>query len=245
MQTWVLILPGVLLAALLVAAVAVKRRDLPAGTVTRRRPKHTPAARQQGDPPPLLGPLVTHVSFINLDTRKDRLEIIGASMVSLRERRAQRFAAIRQTPGFMGCTRSHLGVLDRYLETRPTRGFVAIFEDDWMFVRTPETPPEVVMRLPDCRVLMLSMNARETEPTALTGVVRVRKAMCCSGYLVRHDFAQAVRDCFQKALDMKRPIDVIWFELQRQGGFYAYDPPMGIQAPSFSDITGRNVNYGV
>ena len=147
----------------------------------------------------------------------------------------------------MGCTKSHLGVLDRYIATQPTAGFAAVFEDDWSMTGTPEqlALARSVLEWPDCRVLLLAMNPLETEPTGAPGVVRVRKAMSTSAYLVRHDYAPVLRAVFQKALEAKRPLDVIWFELQAQGGFYALDPPLGVQAPSYSDIVNRNVNYGV
>lgn len=191
---------------------------------------------------------VTSVHYINLDDRPDRLEIINPSLEVLGEtKRAQRFAAIRATPGFMGCTQSHIGVLDRYIASNPTTGFVAIFEDDWKFVGTPAQRDLVLTALEWDRlnVLLLSMNPVEVEPTATPGIVQVHKAMCCSGYLVRHNYAPVIRACFQTALDTKQPIDIEWFKLQANGGFYALSPPLGIQAPSYSDIVNREVEYGL
>lgn len=192
------------------------------------------------------------VVYINLDRRTDRraqiegvLETLGIS--------GERFAAIPHEYGIYGCGRSHLAVL-RMARDRGWRN-VLIFEDDF----EPVVPAEKFWRVvregmaevSDWTVFMLTYNPLQIEECSAE-VNKMIHARTASAYCVRAEIYDELIRLYEWALprllserNLSFANDEIWRILQQEGGWYGPVKQIGRQRPSWSDIQGEFVDYGV
>lgn len=195
---------------------------------------------------------INHAMYINLDRRVDRREQIEAEMERLGIP-CQRFAAV--PTGGIGCMQSHIEVLRLALE----RGYehILVLEDDFQAVVDPDTFRSLVMGVLESGleydVLMLSHNIQRSEPGPRAELVRVLEAQTASGYLVHGSYIQKLLSIFEENLPLFKSSgahwiyanDQIWKRLQPLDRWYAFEPRLGIQRESYSDLAGHVVNYGV
>ena len=166
-------------------------------------------------------------------------------------------------PGKIGVKLSHLHALDAAMESRFEA--VAIFEDDFAWL--PHTDPEFVnhsirlvqSKFQDWQVIFLSANIQQqkiVQPKLSTRLNRYTSskvyfaldAQGAHGYVVRRDAIASIRESFASCDVTARrevAIDQCWKILQRSGRWLVFDPQLGTQAPSYSDIELTDVNYGI
>jgi len=164
--------------------------------------------------------------------------------------------------GQLGCQRGHLAAIEKAMADK--RPYAAIFEDDfrWHPWVKPSEVGKIVTALmnkfPDWDAIGLSLNIEYEEPAGtldvdcLDGkkcqVMRVLQAQAPSGYILRDTIYKQVHHRFSEGYCNVResyPImtDYCWKGLQHYHKFYAFEPQMGTQAASFSDIEHTHVNY--
>lgn len=189
--------------------------------------------------------------YINLDRREDRraefedeCKRIGITV--------ERFSAIEQNPGFIGCTLSHIAVLK---EAR-ARGLknVLIFEDDFTFLVDKETFNSNLQSFFDLNidydVLMLGYKLNQSEPfNDLIGRVKMAETTSC--YLVHNRFYDRLIDVLES--DVKKLIsthkhwlyivDQSWKKLQPEAQWFYFTTRIGKQRAGFSDLKGAVVDY--
>ena len=191
--------------------------------------------------------------YINLDRRTDRraeiegeLQCMGIS--------GERFPAIENPDGAIGCMMSHLKVLELAKE----RGYpnVLILEDDLTFLVGKEELWKVLDSAVqetdgNYEVIMLSYNIRESTPFS-PNLLAIQYAGTASGYIVHSDFYTTLINLTRWALEKYWETgykglfayDVAWSRIQGNRWF-ATSKRIGIQRPSFSDIEGRHTDYKV
>jgi hypothetical protein len=201
---------------------------------------------------------------INLASRSDRwtecLQNQAARGFDLDDiRRAE--ACLEGSFGALGCARSHVKWLTRYL-TETTSPFCMILEDDFDF---RISKAEFAQGLADVRdkvlgwdVLLLAGTVVVSTPTPVPHLNRVFEAQSASGYIVRRAYVPTLLGCFLEAIlgleryrafDPRRlildrfSIDQAWKRLQRGDNWFIFTPGVGFQRPSFSDIEGKMVDY--
>lgn len=187
--------------------------------------------------------------------------------------RIERLDATRTSPGYIGCTHSHLRALSRArAEGWPN---VLILEDDF---KCTVRSRELVRRLtkffkevPEYDVLMLGHRENYTAPQVLRGQPPVRPweagrggvrrakgtAASAGAYLVHKRFYGALIDRFVYALASSREApmkygvtgklnacDDVWKTLQTRSEWFLAEPRLALQRPSHSDILGEHVDYG-
>lgn len=213
----------------------------------------------------LLGPLYV----INLDDRQDRwaecqeeLRALGTDPAQL-----QRFSAYRSAlHGSVGCALSHANVLMRFL-SESDAPHCLVLEDDFRFVRSlDEVTADVRAFLASPRawdVLLLSGNAVLSVVTENPAFHRVVTSQTASAYVVTRAAALKLIPKFLLGAERLRELlpalarqhwplmihnyaaDMIWKDLQREGGWYVLSRRTIVQRPSFSDIEQKQVDYGV
>lgn len=166
----------------------------------------------------------------------------------------ERFDAVQDSSGILGCTRSHAACLRRMVE----RGWecVMICEDDAQFhVSRAELDVLVDAFLTDPRgeVAMLAYNhlrpPRRHNLFYVRAPIDTRNAAC---YLVKRSIADDLLSAFEEGARCLSAggdrdvfgVDVAWRELQATRVFLLPIVRVASQVDGFSDIEGRIVSYG-
>ena len=195
---------------------------------------------------------IQHAFYINLDSRPDRkqhverqLGIIGIN--------AQRFKAIKLQNGALGCSMSHL----KLIETAKANNWphILVVEDDILF-----TNPSLFVQ--QCNkflsthkefdvALIYGKNVppyREIDDTC----VQVTKCQTTTGYLVQNHYFDTLIQNYKMGIQnlMREPenhriyaIDKFWFNLQAIHKWYLIIPLTVAQREDYSDIEKRPTNY--
>lgn len=180
--------------------------------------------------------------YINLDRRTDRRAEIEGELVGFD---VERFPAIHNGSGIVGCGMSHIAVLKLARE----RGYpeVMIFEDDFQWIGD-----RVIPELPaDYDVCMLAYNT-QTPLADGTPWARGRNAQTTSGYIVHSRMYDRLIEVWEDGLQKLRTtgrhwdfaLDQYWKQLQETHMWYCASPRKGKQRPSFSDLAGRFIDQG-
>jgi len=164
--------------------------------------------------------------------------------------------------GQLGCQRGHLAAIEKAMEDK--RPYAAIFEDDFRW--NPWVDPskvgtivtDLMNKFPDWDAIGLSLNieyevlAGTLDMDCVDGkkcqVMKVLQAQAPSGYILRDTAYKQVHYRFSEEYCNVRQnyammTDYCWKGLQHYLKFYAFEPQMGIQGASFSDIEHAHVNY--
>jgi glycosyl transferase family 25 len=197
---------------------------------------------------------IDRVVYINLDRRTDRRAEMEAELARLRLPAWERFSAVEHHHGRIGCTLSHLAVLQR--AQQEGWGSVLILEDDFIGTVTPEAWEDNLAQffavVPQYDVLMLSYNLLHGTPhNAVVG--RVQNAQTTAGYLVHRRFYGPLMATMQAGLRRLQlhphahsfALDIFWKRVQPSSQWFYLLHRLGKQRASYSDIEHRVVDYGV
>lgn len=191
--------------------------------------------------------------YINLDSREDRREEFEEECKKM-NLQVERFSAIKTFPGGIGCTESHLNVLKKARDLKLES--VIIFEDDFQFLISREEYDQILLNLPtNYDVVMLSYNIKQSEPfNEMFG--KVLEVQTTSGYIVHSRFYEKIINRVEEGLRLFKlypyidPVydkyinDQYWKPLQPISNWYYSLKRVGLQRPSFSNLTNDYVDYG-
>lgn len=195
---------------------------------------------------------IKHAFYINLDSRPDRkqhverqLGIIGIN--------AQRFKAIKLQNGALGCSMSHL----KLIETAKANNWphILVVEDDILFTNPSlfvQQCNKFLSTHKEFDVALISGNNvppyREIDDTC----VQVTKCQTTTGYLVQNHYFDTLIQNYKMGIQnlMREPenhriyaIDKFWFNLQAIHKWYLIIPLTVTQREDYSDIEKRPTNY--
>ena len=195
---------------------------------------------------------IQHAFYINLDSRPDRkqhverqLGIIGIN--------AQRFKAIKLPNGALGCSMSHL----KLIETAKANNWphILVVEDDILFTNPSlfiQQCNKFLSTHKEFDVALISGNNlppyREIDDTC----VQVTKCQTTTGYLVQNHYFDTLIQNYKMGIQnlMREPenhriyaIDKFWFNLQAIHKWYLIIPLTVAQREDYSDIEKRPTNY--
>ena len=186
---------------------------------------------------------IHHIVYINLTHRTDRRAEVEGELTRM-GLSGERFDAIKEDPGIVGCGKSHLAVLELAKE----RGWehVLILEDDFQFVVEKDTLNSRIQAFFDLQipydVLMISHILYSSE--RFNDVVcRATEVQTAAGYLVHSRFYDALIANMKEAIPLlistgrvsEYANDQYWKRLQRTAQWFCTNQRLGIQRPSFSD----------
>jgi glycosyl transferase family 25 len=197
---------------------------------------------------------IKNILYINLDHREDR-KLHIESELSKMGWMGERFSAIKDDNGAIGCAKSQVACLQIALD----RGWdhVLICEDDLTFIN-----PEVLKRNLDrflqkkrehvWDVVLLAGNNFPPSEIEDDVSIRIRNCQCACGYLVNMHYIKTLLDKWKEGTELfiQDPrngpiyaIDIYWKRLQLVDYWYLIIPICAIQKPSYSDIEKRDVDY--
>jgi glycosyl transferase family 25 len=189
---------------------------------------------------------VDKVVYINLDSRPDR-RVRMEQIVKTFGDKATRFPAIKETPGAIGCTKSHIAVLRRAIEEK--WGNIIIIEDDieWNNFDHGYAKLETIAKTEfDCIVLGGSCIHYDQKTSKLYN------GQTTTGYLVNSKYISTLLSNYEEGLQklQKEPhlhslyaIDVYWTHLHSRDNWYVIMPCLVYQRPDHSDIENKFVDY--
>jgi glycosyl transferase family 25 len=195
---------------------------------------------------------IKHAFYINLDTRPDRKAHVEEQM-NIIGIKAERFKAIKLPNGALGCSMSHL----KLVETAKEKGFphILIVEDDIKFLDPELFKTQLNLFLSNHKkwdVVLLAGNNIPPYKKIDNTCVRVGTCQTTTGYLVNGHYFDTLIANFRKGIKnliefpdqhAKYAIDKYWFNLQRVHNWFLIIPLTVTQREDYSDIEKRPTNY--
>lgn len=195
---------------------------------------------------------IKHAFFINLDSRPDRKQHVEGQMRTLGIP-AERFKAIKLKNGAIGCSMSHIKLLE--MAKANNLPHILIVEDDILFTK-PSVFAEQLSRFlaghKDFDVVLFAGNNMPPYTVVDDSCVRVSKCQTTTGYLVQRHYYDTLIANYKKGIEclMREPhnhilyaIDKYWFHLQALHKWYLITPLTVVQREDYSDIEKRPTNY--
>jgi GR25 family glycosyltransferase involved in LPS biosynthesis len=195
---------------------------------------------------------IDKIYYINLDTRLDRKQEFTEQAKQyfangILEHRIERFPAIVNERGLLGCSISHLEVIKQ--AKRNGDKYIIVFEDDFQFIVPRETFETNIHNLfqlvqnenLDFKVVMLSYNAMNRSPyNNLLDITT--EVQTCSGYLVNSKYFDELISCWETGVMMYQQTNLEWIyccdqyckNLQKEKWFL-FTTRIGKQRPGYSD----------
>lgn len=184
---------------------------------------------------------------INLDSRKDRWFYCDTQLQKFHLKHMKRFSAIRHEKGFVGCTLSHLAVLQTLLLQEQNDKWdetYLILEDDF-FITTnlnDALVPIIMNHQWDVFCLSRTREKLESDPK-FSPYFKIQKCHSSCAYLLKRYMLPIFIDCFTNALHHDEHIDVEWQTLQTQYTFLTTKEPIIKQLNVYSNLVNDIMTY--
>jgi glycosyl transferase, family 25 len=198
---------------------------------------------------------IEKVFYINLDERSDRKLMVQRELLKIFEYDVlERFPAIKEKNGALGCSKSHLEVLKLAI-SRGYKNYIVV-EDDFQIIDLPNLQKSMeqyntVKNKIKCDILLLTANTYQFAQTNLKHLIRSLFSYSTMGYLVQESYYDKLKENFEEGISLltktaqnkKYAIDVFWHKLQKEDMWLQLFPVCIIQRPDFSNITGKIEDY--
>jgi hypothetical protein len=189
---------------------------------------------------------IEHIVYINLDERPDRRALIEKELDIFPPKKVQRFKAIKNVQGAIGCTFSHIRVLQMAMENGWPNYLVV--EDDFMWKNLETSVPILRQLLANpYDVILLGGTAIQYYKETL----RLHSGQTTTAYIVSAGYYETLMANFKEGLaGLLRTgsknlfaIDMYWKRLQPGARWFVVAPGLCTQRPDRSDIEERLVDY--
>jgi len=195
---------------------------------------------------------IKHAFYINLLSRPDRKNHVEEQLINIGIK-PERFNAIRMDNGAIGCSMSHL----KLLETAKLNNWehVLIVEDDILFTDPNlfvEQFNKFLSNNKDFDVALIAGNNLPPYRRIDDSCVQVTHCQTTTGYLIKRHYYDTLINNYKDGILhlMKEPynhtlyaIDKYWFNLQAIHKWYLITPLSVTQREDYSDIEKRPTNY--
>jgi glycosyl transferase family 25 len=197
---------------------------------------------------------ICNAFYINLEHRLDRKAHIESELSKIGIK-AERFSAIKMENGAIGCSMSHLKILQNAFKNKMEH--VLIVEDDITFLNV-ETFRNSFNAFLQRRgsdswdVILLAGNNMPPYTRIDETSIQVTRCQTTTGYLVNGHYIQKLMENVKMGLHnlLKYPqhhtlyaIDKFWQELQKVDNWFLITPITVVQKEDYSDIEKKVTNY--
>ena len=199
------------------------------------------------------------ILYINLEHRTDRRDHVLKEIrkICKDETKIHRIDAIRDAIGIRGCGLSHIKSL-KYILEHPEWKHCLVLEDDFTFQSDDESVirDKLDMFFNDFKefdVCVMSHNKLECVDTHNDLIKKVIYSQTASSYILNtqfvptllHNFEESSNDMKLNGVIHENCLDIHWTVLQPMNRWFAFDPRLGHQCDSHSDIENKFVSYNV
>lgn len=198
---------------------------------------------------------INKIMYINLNKRTDRKKIIENQLNNF-DLDYERFEAIENSDfGIVGCSLSHLKVLQIAKERRYKN--ILILEDDFHFLVSKEDFEKQLSLFFNTKieynVCMLSYFLLDSQKTQYEFLLKVIEAQTASGYIVNENYYDKLIELYEfaipKLIQTKEhwiyANDQIWKKYQSTDNWFCFTNRIGKQSDGFSDTSQRYENYNI
>ncbi len=196
---------------------------------------------------------ITHAYYINLEHRIDRKEHVENQLSKIGIT-ATRFNAIKMDNGAIGCSLSHLKILQE--ASKNSFDHILIVEDDITFLE-PEVFKTQINKFFELNrnnwdVVLIAGNNMPPYEIIDDTCVKVTRCQTTTGYLVNGQYINTLINNIKTGLThlLNKPnekslyaIDKYWFSLQTTGNWFLITPLTVVQREDYSDIEKKVTNY--
>jgi glycosyl transferase family 25 len=196
---------------------------------------------------------ITNAFYINLEKRTDRKENVEKELDKIGIK-ASRFNAIKMENGAIGCSMSHLKILQEAYDNKLDH--ILIVEDDITFLN-PELFKTQLNKFFELHknkwdVILLAGNNMPPYEKIDDTCIKVTRCQTTTGYLVNGHYIKVLITNIKMGLThlinkpnecSKFAIDKFWFILQNTSNWYLIIPLTVVQREDYSDIEKRVTNY--
>jgi glycosyl transferase family 25 len=196
---------------------------------------------------------ITNAFYINLEHRTDRKEHVEQQLHNIGIK-ATRFNAIKMENGAIGCSMSHLKILQDALKN--DLNHVLIVEDDITFLDAELFKKQInkffELHGNDWDVVLFAGNNIPPYENTDDTCIKVYRCQTTTGYLVNGHYIKVLTQNVKMGLThllnkpdekIKFAIDKFWFILQKASNWYLIIPPTVVQREDYSDIEKKVTNY--
>jgi glycosyl transferase family 25 len=196
---------------------------------------------------------IKHSFYINLEHRTDRKILVEQELTKIGIS-ATRFNAIKMDNGAIGCTMSHLEILQNAQQNKLEH--VLIIEDDIKFLN-PELFKSNINKFFNTHnnnwdVILFAGNNIPPYTNIDDTCIKVSRCQTTTGYLVNGHYIKTLLQNVKMGLTylLNKPnersrfaIDKFWFVLQGIHNWYLIIPPSVVQREDYSDIENKVTYY--
>ena len=191
--------------------------------------------------------------YINLGHRTDRRLRVEEVLRSVGIRDFERFPAISDSLGILGCTKSHAAVLEKAIDEKYP--IVMICEDDMEFLGERDEILKTIVEFINnsaLDVLCLAYRLRSPRFSVSRRLAIANNIQTASCYVVKQEAMPTVLESFQQSERMlQRGVDpriaandMHWKKIQTKGLVFALPKKrLARQRPSFSNVVGKFKDY--
>ena len=196
---------------------------------------------------------IKNAFYINLEHRTDRKEHVEKELNNIGIK-PTRFNAIKMANGAIGCSLSHLKILEDAKKNQLDH--ILIVEDDITFLNPSlfKTQINKFFELHNNKWDVIQFAGNNMPPFEIIDdtCVKVSRCQTTTGYLVNGHFINILISNIKMGLThlinsptetFKYAIDKFWFVLQNNSNWYLITPLTVIQCEGYSDIEKRVTNY--
>lgn len=186
---------------------------------------------------------IDKIIYINLDNRIDRKNQIINELEKM-NLKYERFPAIKNENGALGCSKSHLEVIKLAKEKKYKN--ILVLEDDFDFLVNKDEFNNQINKLfqIDFDVCLLAYNTPNLYNSEFPFLYKIIDAQTTSGYIVNSKYYDTLIKHWEFALDLfeqtgndtKYTCDQSWKILQQKDNWYCFKKRIGKQRKSYSDI---------
>jgi glycosyl transferase family 25 len=196
---------------------------------------------------------ITNIIYINLEHRVDR-KLHVEEQLSNMGLKGERFNAIKTTNGAIGCSMSHLKILQNAINNNLDH--IMIIEDDITFIE-PDVFKHQINKFFELHgnkwdVILLAGNNFPPYKQIDDTCIKVSRCQTTTGYIVNGHYIKVLAQNIKMGLThllnkpnerTKYAIDKFWFILQNASNWYLIIPLTVVQREDYSDIEQKVVNY--
>lgn len=200
---------------------------------------------------------ITNIFYINLDHRTDRKDHVESQLSKIGLQRFQRFSAIKMENGAIGCSMSHLKLLQ--LALKSGLDHILIVEDDIEFLDLNLFRVQLNRFLKAQQkkgslwdVILFAGNNMPPYTIIDDTCVKVSHCQTTTGYLVNGHYIEKLINNIRTGLTnlLRNPekhllyaIDMYWISLQKSDQWVLITPLTVVQRDDYSDIEKKVVHY--
>jgi GR25 family glycosyltransferase involved in LPS biosynthesis len=201
------------------------------------------------------------VYYINLEHRTERREefLNEMKLLGVPESKIVRIDGVyTKGAGVIGCQYSHIKALTAFIESGHKN--CIIFEDDFKINLDINYAKYLVRKLFEKNiqfdVVMLGGSIHKAETTDILSMSKAHKVLTTSGYIITKEFAPVLKELWVQHLPLIEEeykksgnilseycLDVVWTQIQPQNRWYIFNPKIGKQRESYSDIENKVTAY--